>query len=255
MGNSPTTTVDFDTIAKRYDLINAVISLGFVKLWHRRFIKLIKSNIDLTAVYGVLDVACGTGVSTKYLARLLSTASSKSVRIRAFDISKLMVEKAKKKNLQNIDNVKVQFSIQDASLIACKDSSQDLICISFGLRNLLDPARSLGEFYRVLKNGKYLAILEFSQPYKIVQPFTRLYIKHIMWRLACLFGGKHSDYVYLANSVDKWYGFRELEYMGNLVGFKTVSTKRFFLGQLAVHIFKKEITTNYAKPLKSIDSL
>jgi demethylmenaquinone methyltransferase/2-methoxy-6-polyprenyl-1,4-benzoquinol methylase len=251
--NPTAAVINFNSIARRYDLINAVISLGFLRSWHRRFTKNLKTSVELAAVFRALDVACGTGFSTEYLVRLLSTRTAKSARIQALDISELMIERARKRNLQNLDNVKVQFSLQDAFSIKCKDSSQDLVCISFGLRNLRDPARALSEFYRVLKNNGHLAILEFSEPYRVVQPFARLYMKHIMWRLASLFGGNTQDYVYLANSILKWYDFRELEYMVNLVGFKTVRVKRIFLGQVAVHIFKKEITTHYAKPLRFVE--
>jgi len=181
----------FDDISPRYDLLNHFLSLGTDIYWRRKFIR--KLNIkDNTKV---LDVACGTGdVCFEIL-------KHHDVSVTGLDISQNMVnlanEKARKRNQE-----RVAFIHGDGENLPLDSSSVDYLTISYGFRNISNYEAALNEFYRVLKPGGKLGILEFSKPKsRIVGSVFGLYFHHILPRIGSLFS-QSDAYRYLPESVD-----------------------------------------------------
>ena len=181
----------FDDISPRYDFLNHFLSLGTDIYWRKKFIQ--KLDIDNDTI--ILDVACGTGdVCFEIL-------KHHDVTVTGLDISQNMVklanEKAKKRNQKQ-----VAFIQGDGESLPMNSNSIDYLTISYGFRNISNYETALNEFYRVLKPGGKLGILEFSKPKsRIVGSVFGLYFHHILPRIGSLFS-QSDAYRYLPESVD-----------------------------------------------------
>jgi len=181
----------FDEISPRYDFLNHFLSFGIDIYWRRKLIQ----NLNIKNRQSVLDVACGTGdVGFEILKRF-------EIQLTNIDISKKMLDiaekKAQKKNLGNI-----QFIQGDAEILPLENDSVDCLTIAYGFRNIAHYEKALKEFYRVLKPGGTLGILEFSIPRsRIFGSFFKFYFYHILPCIGSLFS-RSDAYHYLPESVD-----------------------------------------------------
>ena len=181
----------FDDISPSYDFLNHFLSLGIDIYWRKKFIR----KLDIMVGYSILDVACGTGdVGFEILKK-------HSVSITGIDLSPKMVELAQRKSHQkNLD--KITFIEGDAENLPIESNSIDCLTISYGFRNISNYEKALEEFYRVLKPGGKLGILEFSKPKsKVIGFIFKLYFYHILPRIASFFS-RSDAYRYLPESVD-----------------------------------------------------
>lgn len=195
----------FDSIAGRYDLNNRLHSFGRDQSWRRSAVAM----AEVGPMDRVLDVACGTGDLTLALAR------KKPASILGVDFSSEMLAVAHRKGA----SVKLadltptpEFKQGDAMNLELDDASCTVVTIAFGIRNVLDPARAIAEFHRVLAPGGRLVILEFSQPSnRLVRFGSDLYNKRIMPLTATLLSGDRSGaYRYLPRSMETFASAEEL---------------------------------------------
>ena len=124
----------------------------------------------------VLDAACGTGDLTRLFAR--SPAST----IIGVDFCPEMLDIAKRKTKTGVSgHASIQYIECDAMDLPQEKGSIDIVSIAFGLRNVADPSKAIGEFARVLRPGGRLVILEFSRPRSpLIAFFNDVYSKRIM---------------------------------------------------------------------------
>ena len=153
------------------------------------------SHSNIKNDISILDVACGTGdVGFEILKR-------HSVSVTGIDLSPKMVELAQNKSRQK-KMKNISFIEGDAENLPFESNSIDCLTISYGFRNISNYEKALEEFYRVLKPGGNLGILEFSKPNsKIIGFIFRLYFHHILPRIASFFS-RSDAYRYLPESVD-----------------------------------------------------
>ena len=178
----------FSGIARRYDLLNHLLSGNVDKRWRRRTARALESCLVEGA--RVLDVACGTGD----LSLVLDEAGEASVI--GLDFCRPMLEIARHK----ADEISrpVPFVEGDALRLPFEDETFDAVTIAFGLRNLAGVADGLRELRRVLKQGGRLAVLEFSSP--VVPGFralVRFYFTRVLPRIGGLVSGSRGAYEYL----------------------------------------------------------
>src|SRR3984893_3001847 len=126
----------FDRIARRYALVNTVLSAGTDGGWRRRAAK----ATGLTAGGSALDVACGSGKLTAQLARI----AGPNGRVVGLDFSTQMLEVAR------AEFPGIEFREGDALNLPFEDATFDASTIAFGLRNLADPVVGLREMLRVV---------------------------------------------------------------------------------------------------------
>ncbi len=177
----------FDQVAARYDLTNAVLSLGQDRGWRRA----VAQALDLAPGERVLDLAAGTATSS---AALADTGAD----VVGCDFSLGMLRAA-------TPHEGVSLVAGDALRLPFADASFDAVTISFGLRNTQDVDVALRELHRVTKPGGRLVVCEFSHP--TWRPFRTVYVEYLMKALPTVASRVSSDpaaYVYLAESIRAW---------------------------------------------------
>lgn len=213
-----TTIADmFDRIAGRYDTLNALLSLRQDARWRNVLVSWLPKRQNGS----VLDVACGTG-------DILTTITRRRPDYRSLvgvDISENMLTLARKKLG---DSAKLQkMSAEELSL---PEESFDAVSIGFGLRNVVNKEKALSEFFRVLKPGGVLLILEFfPMDSGILNRLFQFYFQQIL----PLIGGLLSDrmaYRYLPRSVGTFYTPLALAGRLRTTGFQMGRQRSFLFG-------------------------
>lgn len=221
----------FGGIAKRYDLLNHVLSANIDKRW-RRLVRQKLAEILERPDAVVLDVACGTG---DLATELQQHAKAKVI---GTDFCRPMLTIAAAKTLKN--ELTIPFMEGDAMSLPFADNQFDAVTIAFGLRNLSHFEDGLKELRRILKPGGKLAVLEFSAP--VVPGFKQafeFYFSHILPRVGGAVSGKRGAYQYLHDSVTKFPDQKKLVMMFERVGFAQVEYKNLTGGIAAIHIGTK----------------
>jgi demethylmenaquinone methyltransferase/2-methoxy-6-polyprenyl-1,4-benzoquinol methylase len=208
-GAKPTGTADeaaaaqavrqmFDAIAPRYDLLNHVLSANVDRLWWRRAARRFR-DVLVQPDAAILDICCGTGDMTM---ALLKHRPNGARAVLAADFARGMLARGTHKFARH--NVTVVEA--DALHLPLHNNSLDLIVTAFGFRNLANYEAGLREFYRVLKPGGQLGILEFSEPGGLIGKAYAVYFRRILpaiGRILCgpVSGSAGGPYNYLPTSV------------------------------------------------------
>ncbi|CAM3189243.1 demethylmenaquinone methyltransferase [Stackebrandtia soli] len=214
----------FDGVAKRYDAMNTVMSLGMDRHWRSETRKALK----LGPGQRCLDLGAGSGVSTAELAR--SGAS-----VIGADISLGMLKVGRGRG--------VPLLAADALALPFADESFDAVTISFAIRNLHDVEAGLREMARVLKPGGRLVVCEFSTP--TWEPFRTVYMEYVMRGFPIMARALSSNpdaYVYLAESVRAWPDQAEFAARIGASGFGKVGWRNYAGGAVALHRATKAST-------------
>jgi demethylmenaquinone methyltransferase / 2-methoxy-6-polyprenyl-1,4-benzoquinol methylase len=211
----------FDRIARRYDLVNTVLSGGTDGGWRRRAAR----ATGLQPGGSALDVACGSGKLTAELAKI----AGGNRRIVGLDFSPQMLEVARR------DHPGIEFLEGDALNLPFDDASFDASTIAFGLRNLADPVRGLGEMRRVLKLGGRAVVLEFVRPPKnVVGAAYRLYLRTLLPAIGGALSGQPAAYRYLSDTVDSYRTPEELLQMAAAAGWSHATYKGLAMGTVGI---------------------
>ena len=221
----------FSGIAKRYDLLNHLLSLNIDKGWRRKVSGELRDVLDRKDAV-VLDVACGTGDLSIELRR------NSSARIIGTDFCRPMLTVAQSK--PSGGTTPIPYVEGDALRLPFADNSFDAVTIAFGLRNLASVADGLAELFRIIKPGGRLAVLEFSAP--VVPGFGKLfnfYFSHILPRIGGAVSGSRGAYEYLPDSVSKFPDQKRLVTMMDSTGFGAVKFRNLTGGIAALHIGTK----------------
>lgn len=208
----------FDEVARRYDLTNDVLSLGQDRLWRRAVVR----AVDARPGERVLDLAAGTGTSTRPLARQATAVACD------FSVGMLKVGRRTYPELP--------FVAGDALALPFADGAFDAVTMSFGLRNVADPGSALAELARVTRRGGRLVLCEFSRP--TWAPWRVVYLEYLMRALPPLartVASNPESYVYLAESIRAWPGQRELAATVGAAGWEAVQWRNLTGGVVALH--------------------
>ena len=209
----------FDGVAKRYDLVNDLLSLGRTKAWRRATTKIIDPRPGMK----ILDLAAGTGSSSEPLAKA-------GADVIPADFSEGMLAAGRKARPH------LAFTKADALNLPFKDGEFDLVTISFGLRNTQNTERALAEMLRVTKSGGQIVICEFSS--LTFGPFRTIYTNYLMRALPAIAAKTSSNpdaYIYLAESIRAWPDQRALAAKISAAGWSDVTWSNLTGGVVAVH--------------------
>jgi demethylmenaquinone methyltransferase/2-methoxy-6-polyprenyl-1,4-benzoquinol methylase len=180
----------FGAIARRYDLINDVQSLGLHRLWKRRVVHLAQPAPGRVA----LDLCCGTGD----LALALAGCGAKVIGV---DFSRAMLGVAAARRGAGGRSV-VGLACGDALRLPVADAACDIVTVGYGLRNLADLPQGLREIWRVLAPGGRLVALDFGKPDFIPwRAAYYAYLRLLVPGFGLLFCGNASAYAYILESL------------------------------------------------------
>jgi len=205
----------FNAIAKQYDRVNRILSFGIDQKWR----KLLASNLPEKENLRLLDLATGT---CDQLLTLMET--NKVAKALGIDLAEDMLSLGGKKVAATPFAEKVELQVASALSIPAKDSSFDVVTISFGIRNV--QGNCLSEIFRVLAPGGRALILEFSLPEnKIIRSAHLFYLRKILPTIGGFVSKEKSAYSYLNKTIESYpYGEKFLQMMERegFVDFKAI---------------------------------
>ena len=215
----------FHSVAKRYDLMNDLMSAGLHRLWKRFMVE----QALLRPGMRCLDIAGGTGD----IARLLAEGVGPTGEVWLTDINESMLAVGRDRML---DEGRLLPCVQcDAERLPFPTDYFDRVTVAFGLRNMTHKERALAEMHRVLKPGGKLLILEFSRVARPLAPLYDLYSFQVLPRMGELVAKDAASYRYLAESIRMHPDQETLKGMIEQVGFSRVDYHNLTFGVVTLH--------------------
>jgi demethylmenaquinone methyltransferase / 2-methoxy-6-polyprenyl-1,4-benzoquinol methylase len=219
----------FDGVARRYDLLNDVLSFGLDRYWRRA----VAASIAARPGERILDLAGGTGTSAAVLAR----AGAHCVACD-FSLGMLRVGIARDHRPPGPAGrgPDVGFVAGDALALPFRSGAFDAVTISFGLRNVTDPGVALAEMRRVTRPGGRLLICEFSHlPHRRLDDAYGKALGVMLPLVARGLSGNPGAYGYLAESIGAWPGADRLAGVIQQAGWSRVRWRMLTGGIVALH--------------------
>lgn len=212
--------VMFDRIARRYDVLNTVLSGGSDARWRRRTARRAALEQDGMA----LDVACGSGRLALELRRRAPRGLVVGLDFSA-GMLRVAAEAAPGPLYVRGDGLRLPFA----------DATFDAVTVAFGLRNFADPGLGLSEMRRVLRPGGRALVLEFVRPRPgPVGGLYRFYLRHGLPRIGGLVSGEPEAYRYLSDTVDSYRTPAELIQLANAAGWADASIELLTMGTVGL---------------------
>ncbi len=220
----------FGEIARRYDLLNRLLSLGIDRSWRRRTIRLAPPSAEGP----ILDLCTGTAdLALAYWRAVRGTAP-----VIGADFCHPMLVIAREKVRRSGAGESVSLVEADAQQLPFPDGTFQIVSVAFGLRNIADTDRGLREMVRVCRPGGQVAVLEFSMPQTgPFRTFYGWYFRRVLPQVGqALAGNRQSAYNYLPASVGEFpqgeslvrrmqeAGLREVRYHPFTFGIATLYT-------------------------------
>lgn len=216
----------FGGIARRYDLMNTIMTAGMHHRWRRLGVSL----TGLEPGGSALDVCCGTGDFSFALAAAVGPMGS----VTGIDFSRRMLEVAREKSRQN--GKPVDFRWGDATGIEFDDDCFDAATVGFGVRNIKDIKGVFSEMLRVVKPGGRVVCLEITQPSR--EPFSSFYgvwFNRLVPAVGRLVARHNSAYAYLPSSVRRFPPAPKLKAIMEEAGLKEVDYRLLAGSIIAIH--------------------
>jgi demethylmenaquinone methyltransferase / 2-methoxy-6-polyprenyl-1,4-benzoquinol methylase len=215
----------FHSVAKRYDLMNDVMSAGLHRVWKHFAVEI----SGVSAGNRVLDVAGGSGD----LSRLFAKKVGNTGKVVLTDINASMLAVGRDRLID--DSVFVPALQCDAEKLPFPDQYFDCVIVAFGLRNMTHKDKALAEMQRVLKIGGRLLVLEFSQIWKPLTPLYDAYSFKFLPLMGKLFAKDSDSYQYLAESIRMHPDQETLRQMMLDAGLAKVEYHNLAAGVVALH--------------------
>ena len=183
----------FDAIAKRYDLLNHVLSVGLDVRWRARAIR----EAQIAADARVLDLCTGTADFA-----IAALQAAPKARIVGVDFAAAMLGVGLAKLRGRTLDRRISLVRGDATAIPVQNGWADAATIGFGIRNVAQPEAALKELARVIKPGGRLVILEFGEPIiPGIRTLYNWYFRYVLPQLGRVVSKHQSAYSYLPASV------------------------------------------------------
>ena len=222
----------FQSVAKNYDLMNDLMSLGIHRLWK-------SFSIGISGVHPgqtVLDLAGGSGDLTQ----LLSRRVGKDGCVYLADINAAMLSVGRSRLIDEGLVANIRFIQANAECLPFASNRFDCITMAFGLRNVTNKQTALESMFRVCKPGGKLMILEFSTPtIAPLKPVYDWYSFNLLPQLGKLFANDKESYQYLAESIRMHPPQDKLKSMIEQAGFEDCHYHNLSGGIVALHIAHK----------------
>ena len=218
----------FDRIAKRYELLNTLMTAGLHRIWNKKAAR----ATGLRPGDRALDLACGTGSLTRDLAKEVGPEGY----VLGVDFSKEMLKAAKEQPATNIG-----YRLGDATnLEGVASGSFDAVTIAYGARNIPNLDALFGEMARVVRPGGRVVCLEIARPQgRLPAAFYGLWFDKIVPRLGARVSGDAWAYSYLPESVKEFVASSELADIMRRSGLQDVTWHGLAGGIVTLHVGTK----------------
>jgi demethylmenaquinone methyltransferase/2-methoxy-6-polyprenyl-1,4-benzoquinol methylase len=216
----------FTRIARRYDLMNRLMTGGQDIRWRKEVIR----RAGLRPQTRLLDLGAGTGDLAREAAAQQPTA-----RIVAADFTLAMMRAGRK------PADRFGWSAADALTLPFGAETFDAVVSGFLMRNVTDGMAALREQHRVLKPGGRVVILDTTRPRRsLLSPFIWLHLHLVIPTLGTLISGQRDAYTYLPDSTEAFLTAEELAARMAAAGFRRIGYRRLMVGTIAIHWGEKE---------------
>jgi demethylmenaquinone methyltransferase/2-methoxy-6-polyprenyl-1,4-benzoquinol methylase len=214
----------FSSVARKYDLMNDLMSGGMHRLWKDRFVARVKPR----AGEQILDMAGGTGDVAFRLARRGAAVTVADINV---DMLKVGEERAEKRGLTGLT-----WKVENAEKLSFADASFDAYTIAFGIRNVTDIPAALREAHRVLKRGGRLFCMEFSS--SDWPGFSKLYeawADKMIPRIGKAVADDEDSYRYLVESIRRFPRPEAFRQMITEASFARAAAEPMLGGLVSIH--------------------
>ena len=209
----------FDSLASRYDAMDALMTGGLDRVWMTALRKAVAPHPGER----ILDLAAGTGASSASLAK-------GGAEVVACDLSEGMIEVGRERHPE------IEFVHGNAMDLDFEDGTFDAVTISWGLRNIPDPQLALREMARVVRPRGRLVVLEFSTPpSRIFRGLYNVYQSTVMPAIARVASTNDGAYDYLVESIRQWPAQEEIGRMIASNGWSEVEYRNLTGGIACLH--------------------
>jgi len=214
----------FSSVARRYDLMNDLMSGGMHRLWKERFVNRVKPRRGEE----ILDMAGGTGDIAFRMAR-------RGTRVTVADINADMLEVGKER-AQSRKLTGLTWKVENAEALSFDDASFDAYTIVFGIRNVTDIRAALREAHRVLNRGGRFYCMEFSS--SEWPGFSKLYdvwADNVIPRVGKAVADDEESYRYLVESIRRFPRPQAFKRMISDAGFVRAAAEPMLGGLVTIH--------------------
>jgi demethylmenaquinone methyltransferase/2-methoxy-6-polyprenyl-1,4-benzoquinol methylase len=222
----------FDRVARRYDLMNDLMSGGVHRLWKDATAARLNPQPGET----IVDVAGGTGDMARRFSRMARRTQARrggaDAKVFVIDYNAEMIAAGREKGSEP----EMAWTVGDAQRLPLPDACADAYVISFGIRNVTDIPAALAEARRVLKPGGRFLCLEFSRPVtEALQKAYDAYSFRVIPEIGARVAGDRESYQYLVESIRRFPDQKRFAAMIGEAGFSRVDYTNFTGGVAALH--------------------
>jgi demethylmenaquinone methyltransferase/2-methoxy-6-polyprenyl-1,4-benzoquinol methylase len=222
----------FDRVARRYDLMNDLMSAGVHRLWKDATVARLNPQPGET----IVDCAGGTGDIARRAAKLARRAQLRrggaDAKIVIVDYNAEMVAAGRERGFEP----EICWAVGDAQRLPLPDASAEAYVIAFGIRNVTDISAALREARRVLKPGGRFLCLEFSRPVtEALRAAYDAYSFKVIPQIGARVAGDRDAYQYLVESIRRFPDQKRFAAMIGEAGFNHVDVTNFSGGVAALH--------------------
>lgn len=214
----------FSRVARRYDLMNDLMSGGMHRHWKNQFVRRLKPRKGET----ILDMAGGTG---DIAFRIAESGAQVTVADINPDMLKVGIGRARQRGIEGL-----VWAEENAETLTFPDLTFDAYTIAFGIRNVTHIDKALAEAHRVLRIGGRFFCLEFSTPtWPGFREVYDAYSHHVVPKLGKAVANDEASYRYLVESIRRFPSMPEFAAMIELAGFAQVRIEPILGGAVAIH--------------------
>jgi len=214
----------FSSVARRYDVMNDLMSGGMHRLWKDRFVNRVKPR----AGERILDMAGGTGDIAFRMARRGAEVTVSDINADMLGVGE---ERAKERGI-----TRLTWQVENAEKLSFADGNFDAYTIAFGIRNVTDIPAALREAHRVLRRGGRFYCLEFStSEWPGFGKAYEVYSENVIPRIGKAVADDEESYRYLVESIRRFPRPERFKRMIAEAGFAQAKAEPILGGLVCIH--------------------
>ena len=214
----------FSSVARRYDVMNDLMSGGMHRLWKDRFVARVKPRPG----EDILDMAGGTGDVAFRMARRGALVTVADINADMLEVGR---QRAERSGITGLG-----WRVENAEKLSFGDGSFDAYTIVFGIRNVTDIPAALGEAHRVLRRGGRFYCMEFSSSdWPGFATLYEAYASNVIPKVGKIVADDEESYRYLVESIRRFPKPAAFKAMVGDAGFVRAAAEPMLGGLVTIH--------------------